>query len=49
MAIVDGRVRSLNGVVVPTGWPRALWVTGTILLVTMYPNGFARLRYRLAE
>ncbi|MGB8960537.1 MAG: hypothetical protein WCC38_01075 [Pseudonocardiaceae bacterium] len=35
MAVAVGKVRPSATVGVHTGWPRALWVTGTVLLVTM--------------
>ena len=33
MPTVD--IRQSTGLITTTGWPRALWVTGTVLLVTM--------------
>lgn len=35
MTAASRDVRSATGLFVPPGWPRALWVTGTVLLVTM--------------
>jgi hypothetical protein len=35
MAVAAGRIRPATTVAVPTGWPRVLWVIGTVLLVTM--------------
>lgn len=35
MAVAAGKIRPATTVAVPTGWPRVLWVIGTVLLVTM--------------
>lgn len=35
MAVADRNVRPATGLPAPPGWPRALWVTGTVLFVTM--------------
>jgi hypothetical protein len=35
MAVADRDVRPATSLFVAPGWPRALWVTGTVLLITM--------------
>jgi hypothetical protein len=35
MAVADRDVRPATSLFVTPGWPRALWVTGTVLLITM--------------
>lgn len=35
MAVAEGKVRPSTALGMPTGWPRVLWVIGTVLLVTM--------------
>jgi hypothetical protein len=35
MAVADAGIGPLTALGMPTGWPRVLWVTGTVLLVTM--------------
>ncbi len=35
MAVAEGEIRRSTALGMPMGWPRVLWVTGTVLFVTM--------------